>query len=83
MDNLGVLLREGLRRGIISSAQVLESQRLNAPWLGAKGFIGFSCKYCCGPGKHRGNVALPVQERQPGTSDTCKVCYTAYSAFLP
>lgn len=72
------LIRRGLEEGVITPAQVNYSERNPGTFIGAKGFVGRCCKYCCGPDKPRGNIALPLDEMYD--KDTCKICHEMIEA---
>lgn len=77
MDNkkaAELIIRRGLREGVITPAQVATADALpGGAFIGANGFVGRCCKYCCGPDKPRGNIALPLEEMY--SLDVCKLCH--------
>jgi hypothetical protein len=66
------LIKRALEEGIVTQEQVDLSMNNPGTFIGADGFVGRSCKYCCGPDKPRGNIAIPLEEMH--SEDVCKVC---------
>lgn len=77
---MGHLVRRALREGIVTAEQVELSRKKPGTFIGANGFVGRVCKYCCGPDKPRGNIALPLEEMY--SDDVCKLCHELYEAWL-
>ena len=77
-EAMEILLRRGLKEGIVTPEQVALSLQFPGTFIGANGFVGRECKFCCGPDKPRGNVVIPVQEMY--SLDVCHICQEQLAA---
>lgn len=69
------LIVRAVKEHIVTPAQVELSLQKPGTFIGANGFVGRKCKYCCGPDRPRGNICLPIQEMF--SDDVCRVCHEA------